>query len=479
MLPQASHDGNAVATRSAAIAGTRFDFARNLARASQYRGWKKPFWPPGSNYRLIDCTIGCTLPDADGAIAAELAALRDLVEASWTEATSNAGGAPYRMPNAAAVAARLRRIAGVLPRASDRRGVELRADALELGYDESILAALAAGDEEVALAAGNISTWFGKQRGGLPTAFGCRVDLEEQAAVDAAAGLRKEIEDYLRSLHAALRLGDVPAFAATKLFFMAGEGDRHPKHIAYFLPEDEGVKRSPFKKTYYFANSHRRLIEGIAIPLARRHLDLGMPVPADAAALGIIPSLGVFAHEMGHAVHRGTTSFVALNQIDRWASVTLQEMAADVFGTLILTEVLASAFGIQPRRMIAYHLGECLRYVDRGLGLFPDSDGMYLQLSFLAAFGALALRDGAAAMLAGDVEVMLAGFRSLGRVLADTLVADDVERSLALYRDFGPAAADDRLAPLAATLAAEPPTSLVYRPASAFAGGEAWAENRL
>lgn len=455
------------------VDGTRFNFARNLAKVPEHdgskhhddlkhNGSKRLSWPPETDYRLIDCI----LPATDAPIEAELAALRDLVEASWEQATSRDEAVP-RMPNAAAIAAQLRRIANIMPRDADRDNVRLRADALDYGYDDAILATLAASDEESAFVAGNISTWFGKRRKGLPTAFGCTANPQEQAAVDAAVGLGREVDLYLRALQAALRLGNVPAFAATTLFFMAGEGNGHPKHIAYFLPEDEGVKRSIFKKTYYFGNVHRALIDGITLPLSRSHLDLGMPIQADAAALGTIPTLGVFAHEMGHAVHRDGISFASINAADRWASVTLQEMAADIFGVLILTEVIAPALGIEPRRMIAYHIGECLRYVDRGLGCFPDSDGMYLQLSYLAALGALELREGATSTLAGDPEVLLAGFRSLGRVLADTLLAGDVERSLALYRDFGPSAPDHRLAPLMNALAVASPASLAYRAALA------------
>jgi hypothetical protein len=447
-----------VTTRSAPIPCERFDFARNLAKTSARQGSKSLSWPSANYYRLIDCVLA----KPDLAIDAELANLRELVETSWTVATSGDGGTT--MANATTIAVQLRRIARMFPRAADRQSALLRADALERGYDDATLAALASAEEETTLVAGNIATWFGKQQQGLPTAFGCSADAHEQAAVYAAAGPKGQVDLYLHSLHAALRLGKVPSFAATRLFFMAGEGDGHPKHIAYFLPEDEGVKRSTFKKTYYFANVHRALIEGIALPLSRRHLDLGMPVPADAAALGTIPTMGVYAHEMGHAIHRGGTSFAGLNATDRWASVVLQEMAADVFGTLILTEVIAPALGIEPQRMIAYHLGECLRYVDRGLGYFPDSDGMYLQLNYLASFGALTPHGGPAPTLAGDPAVVLAGFRSLGRVLADTLLAGDVDRSRALYRDFGVPASDGPLAMLTAKLAAEAPGSLAYRP---------------
>jgi len=247
----------------------------------------------------------------------------------------------------------------------------------------------------------------------------------------------------------------------TDVFFMAGEGNRHPKHIAYFLPEDEGVKRSPFKKTYYFGNTHRALVAGVSLPLATRFLDLGDPSLVGAAGFEPIPALGVLAHEMGHFVHREDVSFAALNAADRWASVVLQEVAADVFGILIVAEVLAPALSLDPARAIAYHLAECLRYVDRGLGYFPDSDGMLLQLSYLERMGALSLADGPATRLSGDPGAVKAGLRSLARVLADTLLAGDVSRALALHRTYGPASRE-ALAPLLGALRDRPQSSIEY-----------------
>src|SRR5262249_56919695 len=127
---------------------------------------------------------------------------------------------------------------------------------------------------------------------------------------------------------------------------------------------------------------------------------------------GAIRALGVLAHVFGRFVHRGGASFAALDAADRWASYTLQEAAADVFGTLVLAEVLASRLGLEPSDVVAYHLAECLRYVDRGLGNFPASDGRYLQLNYLASSGALKL-DGGVPRLAGEPAAVIARFRSI------------------------------------------------------------------
>ena len=439
----------------------RFDHVANIAQATRYKGNRNYFWPPLGQYTVHALDIAGFADSVPHEITAELDVLRDLIEAEWS--TCKARGAPSRtrMHAAEAIAACLRRIAPALPHEQDRQALELRADAVESGYDEAALAALAEIEEETALVAGQIATWYGKQTGGLPTAFGCVRDHAKSQAVATARRLDDEAATYLRGLHAWLRLGDVPAFAPVNVFFMAGEGDRHPKHIAYFLPEDEGVKRSPFKKTYYFANTHDALVENMSLPLASRYLDLGRDQPVDLAALGSIPALGVLAHEMGHFVHREGRSFAPLNAADRWASVMLQEISADGFGILIVAEVLAPRMGLSRDDVIFYHLAECLRYVDRGFGYFPDCDGMALQLGYLLAFGALELvEEEGAPRLKGEAGTVLAGLRSLARVLADTLLDEDVDRSLALVRDFGPAS--QQLEPLLTALSAQPVKTIHY-----------------
>ncbi|WP_157225094.1 hypothetical protein [Nocardia thailandica] len=330
-------------------------------------------------------------------------------------------------------------VAALLPDEQSRRAAELRTQAVGTGYTDEILAELAGLDEPTTIVCGQVSTWFGKEVRGLPTVFGCRTDAELQSLVTRTHEFDNNVRAHLRSLHADLLVGDMPAFAATRLFLMAGEGNRHPKHIAYFLPEDEGVKYSPFKKSYYFANTHRAMLDRISAPLADRHLDIGVCFDPGARQFAAIPTLGVLAHELGHFVHRPGKDFTRLNETDRWTSVVLQETAADVFGTLVLAEIWAPHFGIAADDVIAYYLSECLRYTSRGFGHFPDSDGMFLQLSYLAHFRALSLHEGITPRLTGEPSAVLAGLRSLARVLADTLLDDDAQTAREFYLYFGPA----------------------------------------
>lgn len=56
--------------------------------------------------------------------------------------------------------------------------------------------------------------------------------------------------------------------------------------------------------------------------------------------------------------------------------------------------------------------------------------------------------------------MVLAGLRSLARILADTLLDEDVDRSLALVRDFGPTS--QQLEPLLTALSAQPVKTIHY-----------------
>jgi hypothetical protein len=424
------------------IVTDRFDYTTNLGRAGTYRAYRSAFWPPASGYEISCLDLAGSTPDLGGGFLRDLADLKGAIEAEWHRVKEIGIPARRRFNDPRPVAKAMRRIGDHLPDEVDRRAVTLRARAVEDGYDDDILRELTTLTEDVTVVAGQISTWYGKEVKGLPTAFGCQRDPVRQALVADALQATEDVRRYLTRLHADLRLGDLPAFQASRLFFMAGEGNLHPKHIAYFLPEDEGVKHSPFKKTYYFGNTHGALLAQVSAPLAADHLQLDAKFEPTDSRYGSIPTLGVLSHELGHFVHRPATSFKELNAADRWASVVLQEVAADVFGILILAEVWAERLGLGRADVVAYYLAECLRYLDRGLGHFPDSDGMSLQLSYFVKVGALALEGGPVPRLVGEADTVIAGLRSLGRVLADVLLSGTADRSVAMHRDFGPAAGD-------------------------------------
>lgn len=436
----------------------RFSYVVNLTRAGSYRNYREPFWPPATSWNMVVLDLCNAIPKFGDDFQAMLAELRVAIDAEWDKAKDRGIAVKRRLADPAVVAAAMRRIAQHLPSDVDTSALMLRADAVEHGYEDAILRQLTMHEEDVTVIAGQVSTWYGKDVRGLPTAFACRRDEQRQVDVAKALELLPDVAIYLSRLHPDLGLGDLPAFGACQLFFMAGEGNLHPKHIAYFLPEDEGVKHSTFKKTYYFVNTHRALVQNVSAPLAADLLALDANLEPGSPRFDAVPTLGVLSHEFGHFVQRPATSFKELNAADRWASVVLQEVAADVFGILVLADVWAESLDIARGDVIAYYLAECLRYVSRGLGYFPDSDGMYLQLSYLVQLGALEW-DGT--RLVGNHSAVIAGLRSLARVLADFLLAGKVEPTVRLYKAYG-SATEAPLRALIEVLRRRPAVSVEY-----------------
>jgi len=439
----------------------RFDYFLNIQKIADYFGYENDFWPLSSEYALscIDLTEAAEGVDAN--VMKRLVSLGDFIESEWTKSKRADGQSAFNFNNTGVISQAMLEVATCFAPGADRQAIELRAKALAVGYSPQILKELLAIHEECTVVAGLVSTWYGKQKNRMPTAFACRKEQRKQEFVEKTYQCTDQVQAYLKGLHTDLSLSEPPVFSSTNLFFMAGEGNRHPKHIAYFLPGDEGVSHSDFRKTCYFSNVHLALIERFATPLAKRHLNLKEQSATSALATDSIPVLGVFGHELGHFIFRPEKNFQSLNKKNRWVSVSLQAVVADVFGILILAEVWAEHVGVTRSEIIQYYLSECLRYVDRGLGYFPDSDGMFLQLNYLVQLGALTLEGDNNDCLAGQPEVVIAGLRSLARVLADSVLNGDEVLALALYKTYGP---ENRkpLQSLLNGLVKNPPKALAY-----------------
>ncbi len=327
------------------------------------------------------------------------------------------------------------------------------------GYTPEILRGLAETDEKLTVVAGHLSTWFGKEAAGRPTVFAAIRDEATERLVASTTATVPELADYVSRIDPDLMFASPPAFSSTNVFFMAGEGNLHPKHVAYFLPEDEGVRGSPYKKTYYFNNTHRAYVSSISLPLYEQYAAHDQICSADS--LDLLPALGVRAHDLGHSVNRAKTTFRELNRRHRWESVLLQETAADVFGALFITDVWPKHFQYSAEEGVAYFLAECLRYVDRGLGLFPDSDGMFLQLNYLQQHSYLHIDRSPSPRLRWDPQEVVRGLQALARVLADVVLSGDAGAAVAFHHEYGPSNRS-ALSGLLTSLESRPMASIEY-----------------
>lgn len=315
----------------------------------------------------------------------------------------------------------------------DRDDLIIKAAALRNGYTDESIKALNEINPEISFVGGNISSWYGKRPGGFATCFANtrRPDLTEMT--HWVNEFSNTTTDYLSELNKRLELSETPVFVVSDLVFMSGEGNGHPKHIAYFLPEDEGFKRSRIKKTHYFSNVHQAQIENISAPLLNMFTDLNYD-RVDTVELAV---LGVLGHEFGHFVTLPETNFGTVSAWDRWASIMYQEIAADVFGFLLLADLWGPLLGYSREASCTYYIGELLRYLNRGFGAFPDSDGMMFQLNYLREFSAVVMSDDKTTLRITSADAVIAAMRSLARTLTESLLKNDVDLLAKLSTRFG------------------------------------------
>lgn len=425
------------------------------------KSYQQRFWPPMPEYKLSMINLADEASDIiNNDIKLEFTKLGLLIQEDWKLCVNSNAPAEYELKNSAEIASCFRKIASLYPDDEVKKNLELRASIMESGYKEERLKELTNLDVEFSLVAGKIATWFSKYNGGLPSAFATIKDHKASEVIAKAHHYIDSCKEYVYRLHKHLLISELPVFAPGNLFFAAGEANTHPKHIAYFLPEDEGIPNSPHQKTYYFVNTHQKILESVSLPLADSYLNLNNNLKYQLNDFEEIQTLGVFAHEIGHFVHIKGYDFTEITEKNRWISYVMQETAADVFGILFVAQVLAPHFNIKPETVIYYYLAECFRYVDRGLGVFADSDGMLLQLNYFLELGALSI-DPETGQISGNADHVIAALRSLGRVLADTLLTSNIERIENLYKRFGPNQ-QSLLSPLLKQFAKEPSKSIEY-----------------
>ena len=140
------------------------------------------------------------------------------------------------------------------------------------------------------------------------------------AAVDTRTA---ETEAFLRDLvDPRLELQSPPAIKFTRLMFCGGEANLYPKHFAYFLPEDEGIKHAPRKKTLVLVNVYREMYRRVSEPFSR-HV-VADPVEGDPDAIDLQLTLWFRGHDTGHGVRLPETDFTAMRCEGRWLSMVMQ-----------------------------------------------------------------------------------------------------------------------------------------------------------
>lgn len=237
---------------------------------------------------------------------------------------------------------------------------------------------------------GELSTWLGKSRKMFYSAFFGTPNVALQRVLDCVdEHFTEALQRIAETLGAPLHALPHCAYKIVDLFGVAGEANYFPKHFAYFMPEDQGIKYSPVKRTIVFTNTYRNLYEKIALEQAKffNWKEFDLPALSEIERYLITWFRG---HDLGHSIVLQNTSFGQLSKHDRWGSMVIQEALADVFGFLLSVDArIAEGIGLESTKMIRMYVLELLRYLRRGPRQFPDAGSAYIQLRILHDVGVI------------------------------------------------------------------------------------------
>lgn len=287
---------------------------------------------------------------------------------------------------------------------------------------------------------GPLCTWRMKTRVGLHSFLAAARDERRQEQLDAlddsldAALAFVEDETGVSEMGVPFKL----PMNVTELLISAGEAAGHPKHFAYFMPEDEGVDGLPLseQRTLYMRNVHLARYSVITIPLAETLLRGPMRAAEVSTEETLMP--WIRGHDHGHNVIVPATCY------DEWTEklgiepfMALQEAIADVYGFLMtISDAWMGLSNYSRLEMCATHIAELLHYMRRGPKYYGDPGAAYVELSFLAENGFVEI-DGDG-RIGWDEEGFCRGMAALGSALTEATVgAPDERGSQAFLERYG------------------------------------------
>jgi len=277
---------------------------------------------------------------------------------------------------------------------------------------------------------GPLCTWRMKTRAGLHSFIAASRDEENQKLLDALDdslegaldGLREDLESP--GLYVPFKL----PMNVTGLLLSAGEAAGHPKHFAYFLPEDEGVDGLPLEeqRTLYMRNVHIARYRVITIPLAEALLEGPMAAVDAPVEETLMP--WIRGHDHGHNLIVPETCY------DDWMTtlgiepfMALQEAIADVYGFLMtISDSWLELTGVSRLDMAATHMAEMLHYLRRGPEFYGDPGAAFVELSFLAENGFVEIDGGG--KVHWDEDGFCRGMTALASALTEATVGAPDER---------------------------------------------------
>ncbi len=259
--------------------------------------------------------------------------------------------------------------------------------------------------------------------------------------------LPKAFEEIRLLVDDQLRLTSIGGFKITNLVAAAGEANLYPKHFAYFLPEDEGVKYADRKRTVVFMNTYQALFKLISLEESRLRVSI-IDGGVRASEIGKYLIAWFRGHDVGHSVMRQETDFRAISKVDRWASMVLQEVLADVFGFLLCsTKAWQTSLSLELSIACQIYAFEMLRYLRRAPREFPDAGAAFVQVQYLIDRGYAAF-DSETGKISLSSTDMTTGMTMLAKELSRSVLAGDVLAAMEFANRYCPhlnAAALDKM----------------------------------
>ena len=301
-----------------------------------------PFWPLDDQHGVGHVRLEDEPPDNAEQVtplllklAAQSEAMRSLQSAE-AEALSDSAASVLR----GEMAEGLRELADLVDEQS-AEVIRLRAKGLAGGVDHREMTLEIAGSGRppaLEIVCGPLCTWRMKTRIGLHSFLAAARDEAQQELLDQ---LDDALGDALRAVEAEIDAKGMGVpfklpMNVTNLLLSAGEAAGHPKHFAYFMPEDEGVDGLALEeqRTLYMRNVHLARYSVITIPLAEALLDGPMAAADAPVETTLMP--WIRGHDHGHNVIVPSTTY------DSWMEtlgiepfMALQEAIADVYGFLM------------------------------------------------------------------------------------------------------------------------------------------------
>lgn len=425
------------------------------------------FWPADGSHRIAATELRSEhVPDVVQELLDDVHELAEL--ADTIRSLEGSGG--FSTSRAAAYAARQEAATLLLRAAESLPGPEaevaaMRAAGLDGGDPGAAARRQAEVDEQdLVLLCGPTSTW---RRKSSRTFFGAMASVPHAPCNDFVARVDACLPELLPYLvdtlsQPGLTVRPVPGFRVADLLSCGGEPDGFPKHFAYFLPEDEGLSAVTPAKTVVYANVYAMHHDRISRPLADRLLEsCGGEWPDRPLEALLVWFRG---HDYGHQLRLPQTALRELHVVGRETSIALQEALADVIGYLAMAGgPFGSRLGCDRALAGSMFLAEMLRYMQRRIGLFPDSDAAFFELSYLSSNGYVEI-DPVTARVAWEPDSLHAGVTALARELVGAILDTDVTRTMALLAAHFPG--ED--APLVdwwathASLTSDVPTTFAY-----------------